>query len=124
MLTLISSSTIKFNEGGRSPFRNPQLPLRSLSGDEILNDSEDPLLLVPWKPADFFEDAAGFTSGTGLLLTPVFPPEQMGKGGRSPFISKNTVQVNYFSRALLMGIDSACGDALPKALGAPLAVAV
>ena len=49
----------------------------TLSGDEILDDSEDTLLLVSRKLADFFKDAAGFTNGAALFFTAVFPPEQV-----------------------------------------------
>jgi len=53
------------------------LPLNALSGDEVLDDSEDPLLLVPGKLADFFKDAAGFSCGAALPLIAVFMAEQV-----------------------------------------------
>jgi hypothetical protein len=40
----------------------------ALSGDEILDDSEDSLLLMSGKLADFLEDAAGFSDGAALSL--------------------------------------------------------
>lgn len=52
------------------------LLLDSLSGDEVLDDAEDALLLVSGKLADFFKNAAGLADGAALFLTAVFAPEQ------------------------------------------------
>jgi hypothetical protein len=54
-------------------------PLCAVSGDEVLDDAEDALLLMPGEPADFCKDAAGFADRASLFVGAVFPSEA-GRG--------------------------------------------
>lgn len=51
-----------------------------MDGEEILDDSEDSLLLVAGQFADFFEDAACLADGAALALNGVLPAEQVIHG--------------------------------------------
>jgi hypothetical protein len=53
------------------------LSLNALSGDEVLDDSENPLLLVPGKFADFFKDTAGLADRTALALSAILPAKKV-----------------------------------------------
>jgi len=57
--------------------KSGNLPLDAMSGEKILDDSEDSLLLMPGKFADFFENTAGLADGTALSFSFILPPEQM-----------------------------------------------
>jgi hypothetical protein len=52
--------------------------LHSLSGDEVLDDAEDALLLIPGELADFFEKAPCLAGGPPLALTPIVVAEEGG----------------------------------------------
>jgi hypothetical protein len=52
-----------------------------LSNDEVLDDAENPLLLMPGQFDCFFKNGAGFASGTALLLTAILPSGQIVQMG-------------------------------------------
>ena len=56
--------------------KSGNLPLDAMSGEKILDDSEDSLLLMPGKFADFFKNTAGFADGPPFRCPPFSRPRR------------------------------------------------
>ena len=74
-----SEASIFSDDAGyeRIPGTLDLLSVDALSGDQVLDDAEDALLLMPGEFADFLEDAAGFTDRPAFSLPTVFVSKQI-----------------------------------------------